>query len=218
MFFVRIVLWTVAAMSGITSIIREWVSVFAPGTIKASTLYGASLLTSFVCSCGAALIWEHRRVSTLEDRLAPKLEIRRLVRREWPTARDPIGVEYYFEVFNSSEGTMLDGVEVRLCEMKPEEIAFLPVHLHLKHDNEVPHQTRFSINPKTPVHIDLITGPIPGTKQPMVVAHTVVAVREPISTRKYRLTVVASATSVLPVKAIFETWVDDMGDLKCIQL
>jgi hypothetical protein len=216
--FFRVLLWTVAAMSGITSIIREWFGIFAPGTAQPSRLYGASLLTSFVCSCGAALILERRRASKLEERLAPKLEIRKLVRREWPTALNPIGVEYYFEVFNSSEGTTLEGVEVQLCEMKPEEIAFLPVHLHLKHDNDLPHQTRFSINPKTPIHIDLITGPIPSMKQPMVVVHTVVTVRTPIPTGKYRLTVVASAMSVLPVKAIFETWVDHTGDLKCIQL
>lgn len=56
-------------MSGITSIVREWIATFYPGSVQPRPLFSACLLTCFVVSCAFAWFDEHRKVSALRSRL-----------------------------------------------------------------------------------------------------------------------------------------------------
>lgn len=64
-----VLVWTVALMSGVLSIAREWVATFAPGLVETSPLFNACLLTSFVLSCGYLWVREHSIVKKLNTEL-----------------------------------------------------------------------------------------------------------------------------------------------------
>jgi hypothetical protein len=196
-------------------------SIFYPGTVSSSTVFSLSLLLGFVLSCLFAMHLKDQEIRKLNERLSPKLKIRNLVRRKFPDERDPRGVEYYFEVFNQSEGTSLDNVCARLTSLSPDVLQYLPVPLHIKHDNPSIGQsfaTQFSLAPLQGKHVDLLTGPIPNARRPILIEHTVVGVKAPIELRRFRMTVEATGKDTQPDKAYFEAWIDQTGSLKCIQL
>jgi hypothetical protein len=156
--------------------------------------------------------------------LQPHMKIHNLRRREWPDPNVLPGVEYYFEVFNSGKGHSIENVNVELIRMVPDPIHYLPVHLHLKHDNKPPgstgfvFSTAFSLNPEAGKQIDLMTGPTPGSPHPMIVPHIVRASLTAIPHGKYRLFVRATAKNTPATEAVFEAWIDDDGALQCVQL
>ena len=70
-------------------------------------------------------------------------------------------VLYYLEILNESEGKTVDNVNVSLVRVAPaiESLSWLPVSLHIKHDNAKPHRTSFSLNPNEHKQIDLVSAP-----------------------------------------------------------
>lgn len=152
------------------------------------------------------------------------MKIRNLTRREWRDPRALPGVEYYFEVFNSGKGRTIENVNVELVRMEPDPIGYLPVNLHIKHDNQPPNSTEFvfsrafSLNPEGGKQMDLMTGPIPGSPHPVIVPHIVRAALTSIPNGKYHLFVKATAQDTPAADAVFEAWVDSDGALRCIQL
>jgi hypothetical protein len=156
--------------------------------------------------------------------LAPRLKIHKLTRREWPDPNGRPGAEYYFEVFNSGQGQSIEDINVELVRMDPDPIGYLPVHLHIKHDNKPPNSTEFafatafSLHPNGGKQIDLVTGPTASSPHSMIIPHIVRDAMTPIPRNRYRLFVRATAKNTPPAEAIFETWVDSSGALLCIQL
>lgn len=154
-------------------------------------------------------------------RLTPSATIRHLRERVWPPTAYAgfTGREYYFEIFNLSEAQTLEQVRVELISMQPDVIGYLPVPLHIKHDD---YESReFSINPGSGRFIDLVTGPVggdPRSQQAMIIAHTVNKDRTTIPHGRYKLTVRVSAKDSAPVIAVLEAWISEDGNLKCILL
>ena len=151
-------------------------------------------------------------------RLQTRIIVCNLQCRVWPLEQHGFtGIEYYFEVRNTGEAASLEGVRVELVRMIPDEIKYLPVPLHIKHD---PYESReCSINPGATRQFDLITGPIthPSSQKVMIVAHTVNSERVPIPLGRYTLTVRVSAKNSPPTIAVFQAWICE-GELKCICL
>jgi hypothetical protein len=155
--------------------------------------------------------------------LSPQLLIRNLKRREWDRKPTP-GVEYYFEILNSSIGRSVEHITVELTRMEPDPIGYLPAHLHIKHDNkpfkstEFRFMTEFALHPRGDRQIDLITGPVQHSTQPMNVTHIVGSAGTTIRNGKYQLFVRASGKDTRSAEAVFEAWIDGDGALQCIQL
>jgi hypothetical protein len=165
------------------------------------------------------------RIADMEERFAPKLRIEKLHRREFITRGGINGVEYYFDLRNSSNGTSLDSVSVTLTAMTPDPLSYLPAHLHLKHDNPPPHAseftytTEFSLNPNDHKQIDLLTGPIPGSIHPVYVIVVIGAdIGATIPKDTYKFFVKATGQNTAAVESTFEAWIDDTGGLVCSQL
>lgn len=148
-----------------------------------------------------------------------KIEIRNLTRRVWPTERHGFtGVEYYIDIFNASETQSLECVRVELVALSPDPIGFLPVPLHIKHEN---YETReFDLNPHSTRQIDILTGPIddPRSQKEMIIPHTVNRERFPLPRDNYRMTVRAGAKNATPVEAVFEVWIDEHHELQCVRM
>jgi hypothetical protein len=127
------------------------------------------------------------------------------------------GVLYYFDVENSGSET-LEHVSVRLKHISPEvkDMNWLPVPLHIKHDNKEPHSTEFSLNPKEKKQIDIVemTNIASGVIQ---VKHIVQDISQAIPIGRYVLTIEATAKNVLPAEARFQIWIND-GELRCVAL
>ena len=123
----------------------------------------------------------------------------------------------YIEVVNESATATIEHVSVRLTRIQPPsaQMSWLPVPLHIKHDNHTPYQTELALNPKDHRHIDLITGFVGGFFN---IDHAVPGVTKGIPQDKYRLTIVASGQDVPPSSQIFEVWPDEMGHLRCVAL
>jgi len=147
---------------------------------------------------------QRREIGALKARIAPKLKIQNLLRREFPNPQNPNGVEYFFEVFNQSEATSVQNVTVRLIKLSPDVLQYLPVALHLKHDNPLdPRQfaTEFDLGPLQIKHVDLLTGPIPSPlRRPVLIEHVVVDVKVPITLQRFRMTVEASVEMSGPTR------------------
>jgi hypothetical protein len=163
-------------------------------------------------------VWKEDHIARLnaEDRLVPRLVVRDLVRREWGGG---FGVEFYFEIFNQSETETIENVAVELVEMSPDVIGYLPVRLHIKHDESYT-ADNFSINAGVIRHVDLITGPTAKGNPPyrMMIPHIVNKERKPIPFGEYALTVVVSGSHTTAINAQFKTWIDKDRELRCIRL
>jgi hypothetical protein len=53
-------------MSGIASIIREWLTVFHPSATNAGRIFDASLWTCFVISCGVVIVRQRSAMVSFE--------------------------------------------------------------------------------------------------------------------------------------------------------
>lgn len=163
-------------------------------------------------------VWKEEHAARLvaEDRLIPRLVIRDLARREWGSGS---GVEFYFEIFNQSEAETIENVTADLIEMSPNVIEYLPVRLHIKHD-ETYKADNFSVNAGVARHVDLVTGPTAKSKLgvAMVIPHIVNLERTPTPFGEYILTIVVSGSHTVAVRAQFRAWIDGNGELRCARL
>lgn len=165
-------------------------------------------------------VWarERKKRREAEEKLVPTLKLYNLKRREFSDSTLKNQTEYHFFVFNSSAGKSIT-VEVQLRNMEPVGIQYLPVHLHIKHDNALPHQKEFILNPGTEKAVDLVMGPVSHLSSgPMRILDIVAPQGTVIPSGKYRLGVLASGSDVSPVPASFEIWIDENGSLQCRQL
>ena len=152
-------------------------------------------------------------ISRLKDRLAPKLHILPSVSTQpWQDQRGNC-VSYYIDVENQSEGTTINGVKVKLTKLDPDPLKWLPLPLHIKHDNQAPYKTECDLNPLEKIQIDLISSV---QKSGVIdIVHIIGNVQVNLPANKYRLTVTASGKDTLPATATFDAWVDHTGYLRC---
>lgn len=132
---------------------------------------------------------------------------------------------YHLEIRNHSAARSVCGVKVRLLKIDPEvsSLNYLPVPLHLKHDNrpegasEFTYAKEFDLHPgDDPQHVDLIAASVGA--ETITVEHIAERVNKSIPPGKYRFTIIATGRDVRQSKAIVEAWVDDAGVLRCVAL
>jgi hypothetical protein len=153
-------------------------------------------------------------IAVLKDRLSPKLHISPLANiQPWPDARGNC-VSYYIDVENRSEGTTINGVKVKLTGLSPDHLKWLPLPLHIKHDNDPPYKTEFDLNPLEKMQIDLVSS-VQGSPVIDIVHIIGRGAQVNIPAGKYTLTVTANGHNVLPATANFDVWVDHTGYLRC---
>ena len=217
----RILLWTIALMSGLASIVREWIATFSPGAVKAPSLFDACLVTCFVASCTYAWCLERQNVNRLQKKLLPALGIAPKIL--WQDGENSNGWHYatvYIEIFNDSAMSRIDGVAVRLTKMEPEvkDLDWLPVPLHIKHDNPAPGQqnkTEFSLNAGERKHIDLATAYVGAAT--IAIEHVVPGVTRNIPSQdRYTLVVQATGRDVPPTERKFSVWMEDDKLHSCV--
>lgn len=147
-------------------------------------------------------------------RLLPSLRIPAGGLRE-QTAPDGSFRAYYFAVENTG-GTTIENVSTRLVEISPEVVtlSWLPVSLHIKHDNDSPHQTQMQLNPHEKKHVDLVSKVDAHTDMGLSFAQKV---DQRLPQGRYELTVEVTGKDVPRSTAQFQVWTDEMGSLHCIE-
>ncbi len=155
-------------------------------------------------------------------RLQPRLVIRDLERSEWPFERfGYTGVGYHFSVESLSEAQSLEEVQAQITSIDPVPSYIpLPIPMKIKHRNWDVKQ--ISLPPQWKEQIDLIVGPNsdPRSKQPLRIVYNADPKEgwEDLPSGKYRIGVRVGAKNIKPVTAVFEAWVAEDGDLRCILL
>jgi hypothetical protein len=123
---------------------------------------------------------------------------------------------FYFGVENIS-GTTVENVSVRLVGMVPpvSSICWLPISLHIKHDNDMPFKTQMKLNPGELRCIDLVQK---STASPNLEFWLVPPVANVAPPGRYELTVEVTGDDVPISVARFEAWLDHGGLLRCVIL
>jgi hypothetical protein len=149
-------------------------------------------------------------------RLEKKIEVTQVRRHTWDRGVK-LGVQYYFEIVNKSEGMTIHQIRAQLKEMIPEieNISWLPIVLHQQHDNVTPYAQSFDLAPSEPKHLDLLTG-IDGEKY-FNVSHILgPSVRAVVQiTGKHRLKVMITGEDIPILFVWFVVWMDEGGVLRC---
>jgi hypothetical protein len=158
-------------------------------------------------------------------RLEKKIEITRLQTQEWTIPQGSVNAghharAYYFEVFNQSEGDTVEGISVQLRAIIPEvpNLNWLPVHLHLKHDDPLKLESyvrNFDLNPREPRNVDLVSA-LQGDNR-FTVLHTVFRANNivPFDTEGHRLQVMLTAKNMSALLVWFKVWRDETGLIQC---
>src|SRR5208337_4933682 len=111
---------------------------------------------------GAYLAWKKERgqAKELEQKLKPMLRVSPEVHRQ---PFDGRGATYKIDIINESAGNTAREVKVSITDMEPREVHWLPIPLHLKHDNPKPNspvenKREIDIHPRDRQQVDLVIG------------------------------------------------------------
>ncbi len=184
----------------------------------------ASLVNWLAILCATILagyyVWRADHI-----RLEKKIEIIYLRTNEWTVAAGQPDAghhakSYYFGVFNKSEGVTIEGVNVQLNHIQPlaENLGWLPIHLHLQHDNpsNPENQIRsFTLNPNAVRNVDFVSALEGNTI--FSVLHVVSHANHTIhfDTDGHRLEVMITASNMPALFVWFRVWRDEAGILMC---
>jgi hypothetical protein len=159
-------------------------------------------------------------------RLARKISITGLRVQEWTIIpRGSIGEghparSYYLEIVNESDGTTIGDVSVQLRHISPEvpNLNWLPIHLHVKHDNPVREEDyvrSFNLNPHETKNIDFVSSTEGDNR--FTVIHIVPGVNKFVffDTKGHRLQVIVTAKDMPAVSIWVRVWRDEAGLLMC---
>jgi hypothetical protein len=193
---------------------KAWV---APKWGWAVWIIGLLVITILVIIEGS-----YRYASNLEDRIAPKLEIPQIA-YEQPLAQG--AMTHYFDVSNESYVSTVTEVKVNLRDMEPPPrvAKWLPIPLHIKHDQNRPAERESNINPRDKIQIDLVSAPrnapffwivdvVIGTATGGWTQIDWVDVPSGVCT----LTVTASGRDVPQAEGKFDVYKDMAGYLRCV--
>jgi hypothetical protein len=185
---------------------------------------------TFIFFAGIAILWcifltyheLRQEKNQLDQQLAARLEISETpLLQEYPVNTGETSRLFYVAVRNPSS-SLVRNVSVLLTEINPPaaDLAWLPVHLHIKHDNG-PGQLRemFDLNPGSVRHIDL-TSRVNGHNRPVTVHHIVSGANRELPstpTVSYLFSIRAEAANLpLPAEAKFLIRVNSAGQLVCL--
>lgn len=175
-------------------------------------VYGAIVTVCVLVACFEQGFEYHKR---LEPRLciAPVAH-----RQQWTDQSGRSCTAYHVDVRNDSAGVTIQRVKVRLTRTDPEiaNLNWLPVPLHLKHDNVTPYQAEFTLNPKEIQQVDVVSA-VEGAAS-FQIMHVVSGVNRDMPPQRHLLTITASGENVPPFDAQFEVCLDDQGRLRFSRL
>ncbi|MGA2207147.1 MAG: hypothetical protein ABSG10_10505 [Terracidiphilus sp.] len=160
----------------------------------------------------------------LFTRIQPKIEIAQIRWRDWIIERgDPRAYHranaYEIEIVNRSEGTTVEGVSVQLSEVFPQMPAweFLPIPLHLRHDDPIQPQDQkreFTLNPEEVRKIDFISALEGNTEFDVI--HVQHGIHSSVPyTGNNRLQIRITAKDMPASFVWFKVWRDEEGKLQC---
>jgi|SRR5579872_2358935 len=164
------------------------------------------------------LTYHELRIKKLEqdEELAPNVEIDpNPILQEWLTAGKLCRC-FYLTIRNPS-AKPLHNVCVYLTDISPHvpDLDWLPIPLHIKHDNEAPHHEYFHMNPRGMRHVDLVSHEF---AQPnLTLEHIVPGVNKYAPLGTYILTVRVEGSSIAsPSTAKFLVKLDHLGNVICL--
>jgi hypothetical protein len=160
----------------------------------------------------------YRLQGRIDELTTPVLEIKRLTLQ----ANDPQAIPgyrlYYFYVVNPT-ATFVERIEVQLEKIEPAipNLSWLPIHLHLKHDNPPPHtqyRTSFDLAPHGEQMADLVDS-ASGWAYIRIV-HAVMGINAAIPKQEFVLTVRAQAKNIgTPSRARFRVFIKPHAEVEC---
>ena len=128
---------------------------------KLELLHGTLLLFAVIGVAYSALLTYHelrKEKVAIHDELTPTVEIDSTpILQPWQTDDGDICRLFYIAIQNPS-ARPLRGVTALLTHIEPgvENLDWLPIPLHIKHDNSAPRRETFDMNPRGVRHIDLV--------------------------------------------------------------
>lgn len=157
-------------------------------------------------------------------RLEPQLSVEQVVLDEWmvdgvPEARRR-AMLWYFDVKNTSEGSTVVGVNVQLNQIEPvvDNLDWLPVNLHLKHDNQAraeDYLLAFDLNPGGMRNVDFVSSLLGDNY--FEIRHVLPGnINHRVNNGRYRIQVIVTAQNLPPLLKWFDVWIDDAGGLQCM--
>jgi hypothetical protein len=152
-------------------------------------------------------------------RCQPQLVVaKQLVSQTWndPTSQS-VCTAYWLRIENASTASTVKNITTKLVSIEPsvENLDWLPIPLHLKHDNVEPHQDAFSLNPGDGRAVDIVSAVMNG---PITIEHIVPGVNQylPRTKGKWELTIIVAGENIPPVWRRFIVWQDSVGMLRCM--
>lgn len=212
------------------AIIKEWINVLFGESVVAVIFLlwwalanprNPPLIAVFVVAMFVAgyFAWRADHV-----RLHRKIEIVQISSREWPVQRGETRAyqrakAYQIEIINRSEGFTVENVSVQLNAIDPkwDNWEFLPIPLHLRHDNpsRPEDQVRaFSLDPGEQRNIDFISA-FEGDNRFSVVHVVHGSTWEVPYTDRNRLQIRITARDMPASFYWFKVWRDGRGKLQC---
>jgi hypothetical protein len=188
------------------------------------TLYRSPSLPWLLCYLLAVsfmtgyLLWRTDHV-----RLEPRVSIVQVVQDEWMVGGVPEAqhqaILWYFSVKNASDGSTVTGINVQLNRIEPPvyNLDWLPVHLHIKHDNPARaenHLLAFDLNPGGCKNVDFVSAFVGDGH--FEIRHILPAhINHGVRNGRYRVQVMVTANNLAPLFRWFEVWTDDNRVLQC---
>lgn len=159
-----------------------------------------------------------RQKLALDEQLSPTVDIDPTPHlQEYPDERGVCRL-FYVTVRNVSS-TALRDVSVHLTRISPEvnELRWLPVPLHIKHDNGKTHRDKFDLNPQGVRHIDLIVQ-APQPRNALLLQHIIAGASKQLpSDQTYVLTIRAEGATIgSPKEVRFVAKLDRRRRLVCL--
>ena len=219
-----------AVPSYLRALAKEWVSILFGETILGAAFLiwlsltnpsNGKLLFAFVAAMFMAGFYAWYAAYA---RLERRIEIIQISPREWPVQRgEPHAYQrakaYQIEIINRSKGVTVENVSVQLSAIDPKwaNWEFLPIPLHLRHDNPSRPEDQmraFSLDPEEQRNIDFISA-FEGDNRFSVVHVVHGATWEVPYTDRNRLQVRITARDMPAVFVWFKVWRDKAGVLQC---
>lgn len=182
---------------------------------------GALLVVAAVGIVWSTLLTYHElRTKKLDqdEELAPNVEIDSSpTLQEWTDSKSGKPCRAFYITVRNPSAKPLREVAVYLADIFPRvaNLDWLPIPLHLKHDNLSPNRESFNMNPRGIRHIDLVSHMVSRTD--LTIEHIVVGVNKGAPVNTYILTVRAEGASItVPYQSKFLVKLDHVGRLVCL--
>ena len=131
----------------------------------------------------------------------------------WPDERGD-HTAYRLKISNISEGETIENIHVKLMSVQSTELNWLPIHLHLMHDNKNQDMESFSLNPSDVQLVDFVSST--KGRDEFSVNHTQHGVSHLLAfSEGCILEVCVTGENTPKLIAHYKVWKDNEGNLKC---